>query len=372
VYFFSNCQEEKMIFTPPKVFRVLVFLLLPAILLACTLPFAQPTPVPETSLPPSPPPNTIPAPVTPAIVHVSQPANEVSSAGLVYDVDSSGTAPEKRAPYGDSYNLNRLERPFSQDMTYLPDLDIVTFQVSEDDTWIYVSIQLIGLNPNNDLGINYGVEIDNDADGYGDYIVWARPPYTEDWTADNVQVFQDKNHDTAGYSPVKSDAPFDGDGYETLIFDVGVGDDPDLAWVRIKASARATVQFAFKRTLTDGSYMLGVLADTGLKDVGQLDYVDRFTLLQAGSPVRSDIDYYPLKALYAVDNTCWQAYGFVPTGYEPKLCPPIVPVEPTKETAGGCENPGQYHSQSSCEAASCAWRRDLAFLAAVQYHCTYP
>ncbi len=345
-----------MKYPPSKVIRVLVFLLLPAILLSCTLPSAQPTPVPETPLPPSPPPNTIPAPETPAIVHVSQPANQVSSAGLVYDVDSSGTGPEKRAPYGDSYNIDLLERPFSQDMTYIPDLDIVTFQVSEDDTWVYVSLQLVGVNPNNDLGIDYGVVIDNDADGYGDFIVWASPPYAEDWTAENVKVFADKNHDTAGYSPVKSDAPFDGDGYETLVFDGGQGDDPDLAWVRINASARANVQFAFKRTLTDGSYMLGVMADAGLKDVGKLDYVDRFTLLQAGSPVRSDQNYYPLKALYAVDNTCRQAYGFIPTGFEPQLCPPIVPVEPTKEKeTAGCINPGDYHDPISCSAAGCKW-----------------
>ncbi len=349
-----------MKFIPPKALRVLVFLLLPAILLSCTLPFTQPTTAPDasppTNMPPSPPPNTIPAPATPAIVHVSQPANNVSSATLVYDVESSGTAPEKRAPYGDSYDINRLERPFSQDMTYIRDLDIVTFQVSEDDTWIYVSIELIGKTPNNDLGINYGVEIDNDADGYGDFIVWASPPYAEDWTADNVQVFADRNHNTGGYSPVKSDAPFEGDGYETLIFDGGQGDDPDLAWVRINAGPRATVQFAFKRSLSDGSYMLGVLADTGLKDVSMLDYVDQFTNQQAGSPVRSD-PYYPLKALYAIDNTCRQAYGFIPAGYEPQLCPPIVPVEPTKEkeTAGGCENPGQYTNSSSCTAAGCKW-----------------
>jgi hypothetical protein len=103
-----------------------------------------------------------------------------------------------------------------------------------------------------------------------------------------------------------------------------------------------------------------------------LDYVDQFTNQQAGSPVRSN-PYYPLKALYAIDNTCRQAYGFVPTGYEPQLCPPIVPVEPTKsnETAG-CVNPGSHHDQSSCEAASCAWRKDLTYVLAVTYYCTYP
>ena len=49
------------------------------------------------------------------------------------------TAAERRAPYGDSYDINRLSRPFQQDMTYVPDLDIVTYTVSSDSTWWFVS-----------------------------------------------------------------------------------------------------------------------------------------------------------------------------------------------------------------------------------------
>ncbi len=311
--------------------RALGLLFFFGFLLACNLPFAQPV---ETSPLAIVPPSALPTILeTSSVTHINLPPKDIASTALVYDVDSSGTAPENRAPYGDSYDINRLERPFSQDMVYIRDLDIVTYQVNQDDSWIYVSIELVGKNPNNNLGIHYGVELDNDADGFGDLIIWANPPYEADWTVQNVQVFADQTHDTSGYSPVKSDAPYDGDGYETLIFDGGQGDDPDLAWVRIKAGPRATVQFAFKRSLTDGSYVLGVLADAGLRDVSKLDYVDRFTAEQAGSPVRSDPNY-PLKALFAVDNTCRQAYGFAPSGFEPQLCPPIEPVKPTEESHG--------------------------------------
>jgi hypothetical protein len=66
--------------------------------------------------------------------------------------------------------------------------------------------------------------------------------------------------------------------------------------------------------------MPGVMADAGLRDPGKLDYVDRFTEDQAGSPVK-DKQYFPLKDLYAVDNACREAFGFNPTGYEPQLCP---------------------------------------------------
>ena len=74
--------------------------------------------------------------------------------------------------------------------------------------------------------------------------------------------------------------------------------------------------------------MYGALADANLKDVSKLDYVDRFTEEEAGSPVR-DKKYYPLKALFAVDNTCREAHGFNPTGYEPMLCP--RETKPTKQ-----------------------------------------
>jgi hypothetical protein len=86
------------------------------------------------------------------------PSDSVASGKLIYDVESQETASAKRAPYGDSYDINRLERPFLQDMTYLPDLDISTFQVKKDDNWWYVSVELVGTDPNNALGIDYGVE----------------------------------------------------------------------------------------------------------------------------------------------------------------------------------------------------------------------
>jgi hypothetical protein len=280
---------------------------------------------------------------------------------LVYDVESSGTGPEKRAPYGDSYKINRLERPFLQDMTYVRDLDIVTYTIGKDSTWYYISIELIGSNPNNELGIHYGVEIDHDADGFGDVIIWASPPYTPQWDVRGVKVLEDKNHDTGGRSASLSDAPLDGNGYETLLFDSGQGNDPDLAWVRINAGRQATVQFAFKQSLTDGAFLLGVLADAGWKDPGKLDYVDRITIEQAGSPVR-DNQNYPLKELHSVDNACREAYGFKPTGYEPQLCPKEEQKPPREHsTPDVCQPPpyctGQHYiwDQETCICIAIPW-----------------
>jgi hypothetical protein len=274
---------------------------------------------------------------TPAVTHVMVPLEVPQSGKLVYDVDTQPTGAEGRTPYGDSYQINRLERPFLQNMTYVPALDIETYTVSSDKDWWYVSMALAGASSDPTTAPNYGVELDRDHDGSGEFLIWAHPPYGGTWDTRQVEIFQDKNHDTGGLSAEKCDAPLTTDGYETKIFNGGVGDaDPDTAWVRLISSAQPQVQFAFKKSWSGTVFMLGVLADSGLKDPQKLDYIDRFTPEEAGSPVRSNSNY-PLKALYSVDNVCREAFGFAPTGYEPQLCPR---VEPTRKPRTPTEQPG--------------------------------
>ncbi len=321
------------------VFRSLIPVLVVVLIatLACNLSAgtatsASPTPNQDSLIPvagqvitATPPPSQIPTDSI-LVTHVVTPAAP-RGGKLVYDVDSSGTGPEKRAPYGDSYDNNRLERPFTQDMSYVSDLDIANFTVAKDNDWWYVSMKLVGTDPNNALGINYGIELDTNHDGFGDYLIWAHPPYTDQWETAQVQIYQDQNHNTGGLSASRSDAPFTGDGYEALVFDGSTGgSDPDMAWIRINAGENATVQFAFKRSWSGNVFMLGVIADAGWKDPKKLDYVDRLPLSEAGSPVKDNM-YYPLKQLFLVDNTCRDAFGFEPTHFEPQGCP--VPPTPT-------------------------------------------
>ncbi len=300
------------------------------------------TQAPAEILPPTETPNppTAEPPIEPTatISHLSTPASITKNGAIIYDVTSKDTGPEGRAPYGDSYDINRLERPFDQDMVYNPDLDIVTFNLLEDKEWYYVSIELVGFDPNNTIGIQYGLELDLDRDGFGDYVIIGKPPFTPAWSADNVQVYKDENHNTGGLSGAKSDAPFPGDGYEKLIFNGGIGDDPDLAFVRINAGRRATVQFAFKKSLSGDKFMMGVIADAGFRDVGMLDYVDRFTRAEAGSPVR-DIKDFPLKKLFNVDNSCREAFGFIAGGFEPQLCPRDEPTPKPGTPEEACQPP---------------------------------
>lgn len=336
--------------SPPlvrKLFPALMIILIS--ILACNLPGGPAGEAPDSGQEPggdSPaqdgatePPTVSAASATAAIQHAVTPGEAIPGK-IVYDVESSGTAPEQRAPYGDSYNINRFERPFLQNMTYVPDLDIVTYIVGQDGTWWYVSIQLIGGDPNNALGIHYAVELDLDHDGFGDYIIWGQPPYSTTWDTIPVKIYQDRNHNTGGVSATKSDAPLDADGYEALIFDGAVNtENPDTAFVRIVPGAEATVQFAFKKSWSGSVFMLGTLADAGLKDVGMLDYVDRFTEAEAGSPVKEKV-YYPLKALFAVDNACREAFGFAASGFEPQLCPRAEPTpKPRSTQPSGCQPP---------------------------------
>jgi len=301
----------------------------------------------ETTRPPKP--TAVSSPTIESVIEVSHlriPSTDVDAGTIIYDVESVDTAPEKRAPYGDSYDINLLERPFLQDMTYVPDLDISTFNIQQTDDWYYVLLNIVGVDPNNSLGIRYGVELDLDKDGFGDLLVLANPPYSTEWSTDGVQAFADENHDTAGDSAKKSDAPFPGDGYETLLFDgtQSFGDDLDLAWARF--TGEHTIQIAFKRSWAGESFMFGVFADAGLKDVTKFDYTDRFTVAEAGSPVRSN-KYYPLQSLYAVDTTCRSAVGFSSTGFEPRVCPTII--LPVAGGSGSGDPDGGSTAPSGCQ-----------------------
>ena len=267
--------------------------------------------------------------VVPATGHLMKPSDAVPGPiKTMDDVVSSATG----APYGDSYKLNRFERPFLQDMTYVADLDISRFSLSEDQDWNYVSIRIVGSDPNNAMGIDFGAEIDLNADGFGEYIIWTQPPYTTEWSTKTVQVYQDANHDTAGTSATQSDSDLDGNGYDTLVFDGSAADnrDPDLAWVRLNPDLPGLIQIAVKKSLVGQAFLLGVVSDAGLKDVSKYDYADHVAEADAGSPVKSN-KHFPLGSLYTVDNTCWDAIGIPTTGYEPKLCPPILQPVSTKD-----------------------------------------
>lgn len=245
------------------------------------------------------------------------------------DADSSATAGELRARAGELFNVNLFERPFTaNDMVYYPDLDIQKSTLHQTSDWIYVIISLKEPSLENEMRGFYGLEFDLDLDGRGDVLIMAGQPGSV-WGTDQVKVWQDTNNDVGNRTPITADNPKTGDGYDKLIFDQGVGSDVDLAWARRSPNDTAAVQIAFKPSVinNDAGYLWGAWTDFGVMDPSSFDYNDRFTLTEAGSPLKESSQYYPLKDLALVDNTCRWSVGFSPTGSEPGVCP--VPATPT-------------------------------------------
>lgn len=324
------------------------FIALPVLALACNQPFAglgdgsdsmtqtqaahetdqaagaTETPPPaSTGSPTAEPTSTATLEPTATIQHFQTPGAPSGVERFLTDASSQAYASEGRA-IGDDFSLNRLERPFtSGEMAYQAHLDIVRAELDEISPWIYVTIFLEGTPPQGSPAL-YGVELDLDGDGGGDWLVMAQAPASTSWSVAGVRAYQDANDDVGGSEPMQAEPPSGlGDGYEQLAFDAGIGNDPDAAWVRIPPSGPNRVQIAFKSGLVGTSeFLWGVWADAGPQDPGAFDYNDSFTPQQAGSPLLNNPNY-PLDQLAAVDNSCRDAFGFETTGREPGLC--VIP-----------------------------------------------
>ncbi len=277
-------------------------------------------------------------PTSTPIVHNLMPGEPPAShLSEITDRNSSEFASQHRANGGENFNANLYERPFNANTMdkYYPDLDITRARLFRDDQWVYVNINLVGQNPAGGLLGDYGVELDLNVDGRGDVLVMAAKPGAK-WSTEGVRAWTDPNHDVGGAHPIQSDPPANTDGYEKIVFDQGVGTDPDAAWARISPSDPNSVQIAFKRGLINDSnhFTWGAWAmSESMFNPAWFDYNDHFTAAEAGSPLTELTQYYPLKAFAEVDNTCRWAVGFTPTGSEPGICPvPATPTPPPSPT----------------------------------------
>jgi hypothetical protein len=240
-------------------------------------------------------------------------------------VNAASSAQNGGVVLGDRYDSNRFERPFDgPEMGYRRELDITNAGIAHDDTWFFFTLTLSGESLQGGFSAAYAVELDLDLDGRGDFLIVAPFPSSNTWAVENVRVFTDMNKDVGGATPLIADTlPATSDGFETMIYDSGFGDDPDLAWVRkaFLPVQETTIQIAIKQTLLNGdlSFLWGVWSFGKPPEPGRLDLNDQATLEQAGSPIIGS-SYYPLGELAQVDNTCRMYYGFTPRGTEPGLC----------------------------------------------------
>jgi len=271
---------------------------------------------------------------TPTAAHLILPSSPGSVSSFMTDRSSASLASERRAN-ADIFDTNLLERPFTtQVMDYQEYLDITRTELSMGPPWVYVTIFLEGPPPAGSEAA-YGVEIDLDIDGHGDWLILADAPPDSTWTTDGVRACRDANGDVGGPTPMISDSPHAArDGYEDCVFDSGYGIGPDEAWIRRDPGHADRIQIAFLYSLigNDGEFMWGAWSDESIKDPAWFDYHDHFTLIEAGSPA-SESSQYPVKAMASLDNTCRWGYGFIPTGSEPGVC--YIPPTPTPTPVPG-------------------------------------
>jgi hypothetical protein len=263
------------------------------------------------------------------------------------DQDSSENAARKLVSGGEKFVSGLYERPFNADPMdiYFSYLDIIETQGFMDDRWGFATITLVGTDANGRLSGNYGVELDLDRDGRGEWLILASNPIAAEWTTQGVQVWNDANQDLGGAIAMVADEDPPGDGYETLVFTGGADAGP--AWVRLSGADSRTVEIAFELAMLGNaeSFAMGSWAGSGQLDPSLFDMNDHMTHIEAGSPL-PDYYVYPLKQLSEIDNTCRMAIGFVPNGEEPGLCETIrkdlsgsVPKAGCTPPAAGIMNP---------------------------------
>lgn len=225
---------------------------------------------------------------------------------------------------GDRFTFGQFERPFNSEKmdVYYPSLDIVDTIVYQDDIWIYGIMQLNDREAGNSSAAKYALELDIDRDGRGDWLVIASNPTSADWTVSGVQIFYDENNDVGNISAMYTDAGAVGDGFEKLVFDQGVGEDSESAWVRISPENPNVVQISIKRSLLGkpNSFMISMWAGHSLLDPALFDLNDLYTHEEAGAANPGFELFYPIKAISEIDNSCRMAVGFHPTGNEPGVC----------------------------------------------------
>ncbi len=297
-------------------------------------------PTPEAVEPTLPPPTPEPVTESPpnSITHDIIPISSLppDKPQVMYDQDSIRSADKREAYGGDEFLLGKFERPFDQDMKYIPYIDIIEANMvrNKDDQFIYAIIRVQEDPSLSTIGpFGFGIEVDEDLDGSGDFLIWSILPVSNEWSVEGVSVWKDANADIGYLKPMFSEGPVTQDGYELNIFDAGSGQDSDLAWSRISPSDPLEIEIAFKRSVLEVSpyFLWGAWAALGPDQFDRFDHNDYFTYEQAGSPTKKQTDYYPLKELFAVDNTCRSASGFTPKGNEPGVCPAAIVEKKAKD-----------------------------------------
>jgi WD40 repeat protein len=259
----------------------------------------------------------IPAPqVLPGGPALNQPADMPGAPeSTLKDPVLAGQIQTSPTRFDDNYYMNRFERPFNSDFSlYYPDVDIRDAAMSRVGSWMYFSITVKGPRGDGLLG-NYAAELDMDGNGHGDFLITTLAP-GQDWSTSGVRIWADKNWDVGGDQPFSPEAASPKlDGYETLVFDQGNGEQKDLAWSRLSPKDPNTVQIAVLRSAVnfrkgdDAVFIWYAWASRDPFQPAWFNYNDHFTKEEAGSVVDKNGALSALKELAGLDSTCREIFG---------------------------------------------------------------
>jgi hypothetical protein len=199
-------------------------------------------------------------------------------------------------------------------------VDILNARIGRDREWMYFTLTLAG-EGNSGLGGNYAVELDMNGDGRGDHLITTLTPAAE-WSTAGVRIWEDQNRDVGGSTVYISDPSQTWDGYDTLLFDQGSGDAPDLAWARISPRSPTSVEIAIQRAVVetggrgDESFVWLAWASRESFQPAWFDFNDHFTSAEIGAPIpgKEGSTNTVLRNLPGLDNTCRFTYGFTGSG----------------------------------------------------------
>lgn len=242
----------------------------------------------------------------------------------------------------DNWAINLLERPVSADQSkFYHYLDILNAKAGQSDEWLFFRIDLFGAGfPDDGTDFTYYFELDTNQDGRGNYLlaVTDLDLYATEWSVTGLQVYKDQNGDVGSAIAIRPDNNATGNGYDTLLFDQGLGDDPDLAWVRHNPSHYNQIEFAVKKSLVGSQTNLMWWAGAMLGSFApqSFDLVDSFTQ----------------DTLYSIDTTCGWVLGRE-TSYNIRKCyiapePTEGPTRSSQPVEEVCVQPPNPNPQDGC------------------------
>ena len=207
--------------------------------------------------------------------------------------------------WADAWLTNQYERPYvSELMTYQPYLDIVEARIRPAGDWTIYEIEAVEGSDQHKVYIS--LELDTDLDDRPDLLILTKALNETNWTDSVITVLEDKNKDAGGNRPRLAE-PYDNEwnGFEGEMAQLEQG---KTAYVRRSPDSSSTYQIAVLNEILSDLYIWRVWLEGENFYPGWVEYNDRYTLEQAGSPYLYSPNY-PVKELSSLDNTCLHFFG---------------------------------------------------------------